>query len=86
MVLFQGWFLFRFLTAFINTGYNGTQKLFSTVSNVVNIIGGHEFYGHFLLNGNEKLAYNIQKLIPSWNKTTNQLKQHVKEMIELYEK
>ena len=74
------------ITAFINTGYNGTQELFSTVSNVVNIIGGHEFYGHFLLKGNEKTAYNIQVKIPSWDKTTDQLKQHVKEMIKIYGK
>ena len=74
------------ITAFINTCYNGTQELFSTVSNVVNIIGGHEFYSHFLLKGDEKTAYNIQKKIPSWDKTTDKLKQHVKEMIEIYEK
>ena len=74
------------ITAFINTCYNGTQELFSTVSNVVNIIGGHEFYGHFLLKGNEKTAYNIQKKIPSWDKTTDKLKQHVKEMIKIYGK
>ena len=74
------------ITAFINTSYNGTQELYSTVSNVVNILGGHEFYVHLLLKGNEKIAYNIQRIIPSWEKTTEQLKQHVKEMIKNYEK
>lgn len=74
------------ITAFINTCYNGTQEIFSTVSNVVNIIGGHEFYGHFLLKGNEKTAYNIQKKMPSWDKATDKLKQHVKEMIKIYGK
>lgn len=34
------------ITAFINTSYGGTQKIFSTVSNVVNILGVHEYKGH----------------------------------------
>ena len=71
------------ITAFINTSYGGTQKIFSTVSNVVNILGVHEYKGHGIYKIDSKnkdhiRIYKMQKHDPTWKKTTDELKEHVK--------
>ena len=74
------------ITAFINTSYGGTQKIFSTVSNVVNILGVHEYKGHGIYkigskNKDHIRIYKMQKHDPTWKKTTDELKEHVKNIL-----
>ena len=74
------------ITAFINTSYNGTQKIFSTVSNVINVLGVHEYKGHGIYkignnNKNHIKIYKMQKDDASWKKATNDLKEHVKSIL-----
>ena len=72
------------ITAFINTCYDGTQEIFSTVSNVISILGGHEYLGHYILKGDEKTAYNVQKNLPSWRNITHKLKKHINDELKKY--
>ena len=50
----------------------------STVSNIVNVLGVHEFYGHGILGYKENLHWKILKMQmkhPSWKKTTKSFKE-----------
>ena len=73
-------------TATIRTEGGGNRELFSSVSNVVNILGAHEYEQHGLLSlGNDDrshfLIYNRIKQHPSYHKTTDNYKKHVEARI-----
>ena len=64
-------------------GYDN-RYLFSTISNVQNLLGIHEYKGHGLLrwgnmNGKHKAVYELQMRHRTWQKTTDRYK---KRMIE----
>ena len=77
------------ITALINTGYDGTQSFFSTVSNVVSILGVHEYKGHGLYKYNNKASGHIEirKMLqkdPTYKKITKELKNHIDKLEYLY--
>ena len=66
----------------------GTQDrryLYSTVSNVQNLLGAHELLGHGIVGNqnrwwgpaNHFKVYDFQKAHPSWSKTTLEFKQYI---------
>lgn len=77
------------ITAMINTGYYGTQSLFSTVSNVISILGIHEYKGHGINKYNNKSSghIKIRKMLqkdPTYKKITKELRNHIDNLEKLY--
>ena len=69
------------VSAKVNYGGNGDNRfLFSTVSNIQNLLGIHEYKGHGVNrwgNANKKHydVYMLQMKHPTWKKTTKEFKQ-----------
>ena len=67
------------LTAYIFKDDAYKLDFFSTVSNIQNLLGAHEYIGHFKNgysdNEHDKIV-NIQMNHPSWEKTTENFKKH----------
>jgi hypothetical protein len=53
------------------------KKLYSTISNVENLLGVHEYLGHYKYNINShKDIFMLQRKHPSWSKTTEHFKNY----------
>ncbi len=60
-------------------GYGDNRYMFSTVSNIQNLLGVHEYKGHGVLGwgsakGNHYDVYMLQMNHPTWNRTTQKFK------------
>jgi hypothetical protein len=67
------------------------KNIFTTVSNVINVLVGHEYNGHIINNysdenKNHHLAFENQMKHHSWSKTTEAFKQYEKEIYEKIKK
>ena len=77
------------VTATIRTDYDGNQKLYSTISNIINLLGVHEFEMHGMKKvdnsvlSHEKVIFKAMREHESWSKTTVEYKN---EMIGKYGK
>ena len=63
----------------------GMREILSTISNVQNILGVHEYLGHYKhgwtsRSGTHHKVYEYQQRHSSWKKTTNEFKQMVKDV------
>ena len=68
------------LTAYINVCDNKFLDYYSTVSNVQNLLGVHEYIGHYvynLRNSRHDIIYKMQMKHFSWKKTTTLYKEHI---------
>ena len=69
----------QLMTAFIFPQGKKERDLFSTISNVQNVLGVHEYIGHFkkgLTNSDHKKIFQMQKTHGSWGKTTKYFKEY----------
>ena len=67
----------QMLTAYIFPIGSEERNLYSSVSNIENLLGVHEYFGHFKNKmKNHKDVFNLQKTHPSWIKTTNDFKKY----------
>lgn len=68
------------ITAFIHIDRSLYKEMFSTVSNVQNLLGVHEYLGHYkkglIHDGSPDKIVELQKAHPSWQKTTPDFKKH----------
>ncbi len=78
------------ITAFIfqDYGHSDEKNIFTTVSNVINILVGHEYNGHVINNysdenKNHHLVFENQMKHHSWSKTTEAFKEYE---MDIYEK
>ena len=73
------------MTAFIFPKEDTKEReLLSTISNVQNILGAHEYIGHFkrgLTDADHKKIFQIQKNHISWKKTTKHFKEYENDVI-----
>ena len=71
------------VTAKVNYGgYGDNRYMFSTVSNIQNLLGVHEYKGHGVLGwgsakGNHHDVYMLQMDHPTWNRTTQKFKDSI---------
>ena len=76
---------------FQDYGHPDEKNIFTTVSNVINVLVGHEYNGHIINNysdenKNHHLAFENQMKHHSWSKTTEAFKQYEKEIYEKIKK
>ena len=75
----------QLMTAFIFPKEDTKEReLLSTISNVQNILGAHEYIGHFkrgLTGADHKKIFQIQKNHISWKKTTKHFKEYENDVI-----
>ena len=65
------------LTAYIHPMGSDERNLYSSVSNIVNLLGVHEYLGHFKNKiKNHTEIFNLQKMHPSWINTTADYKKY----------
>ena len=65
------------LTAYVNIDNENRREYMATISNVQNILGVHEYIGHYLKGWGESLhhlIFRIQKKHHSWKRMTPQLR------------
>ena len=65
------------------------RELYNTISNVQNLLGAHEYLGHYKgnLHGdgmNHLKVYKYQMKHPSWKKTTNLYKKYLNDVYHSY--
>ena len=68
------------LTAYIFPRGTDEHPIYNTVSNIQNLLGIHEYIGHFknnLRDAQHSLVYENQMKHPSWAKTTKKFKQYI---------
>ena len=71
------------VSAKVNSGGNEDNRfMFSTISNIQNLLGIHEYKGHGILGwgsakGNHYDVYMLQMNHPTWNNTTKAFKQTI---------
>ena len=80
------------VSAKVDYGGNGDNRfMFSTVSNVQNILGVHEYKGHGVLGwgsakGNHYDVYKLQMEHPTWQRTTKEFKKAIIDNSKQYKK
>ena len=81
------------ITVFIfqDYGHSEEKAIFTTVSNVINVLVGHEYNGHIINaytdnDKNHHLVFESQMKHHSWSKTTEAFKQYEKEVYEKVKK
>ena len=75
------------LTAYINIDIPVYKEMLSTVSNIQNLLGVHEYTGHYKCgyihgDGSPDKVVELQKSHPSWETTTPGFKQHFETFYE----
>ena len=75
------------LTAYINIDIPSYKEMLSTVSNIQNLLGVHEYTGHYKCgyihgDGSPDKVVELQKSHPSWETTTPGFKQHFETFYE----
>ena len=80
------------VSAKVDYGGNGDNRfMFSTVSNIQNLLGVHEYKGHGVLGwgsakGNHYDVYMLQMKHPTWQRTTKKYKQAIIDSSKQYKK
>ena len=77
------------ITAFIWPQGTDEYNLLSTRSNICNLLGVHEYYGHYINHYHHKegvldATYFLQRNHYSWKKTTPQFKNYINSVIKQY--
>lgn len=80
------------VSAKVDYGGNGDNRfMFSTVSNIQNLLGVHEYKGHGVLGwgsvkGNHYDVYKLQMKHATWQRTTKKFKQAIIDNSKQYKK